>query len=153
MEYINELIDLLEREAKYQLASLSKEGCRATFDEVLSEVCLAFCETGKAYKAERQVKFETFFSACVNSQLRSFRRTLRRASRIKLDPEAQNFATVEPDDGTKLIIEEIDQQLTKHEKMVFKYMVDGGEKPDFPGYYNAASKVREIAKSVMEVEI
>jgi DNA-directed RNA polymerase specialized sigma subunit len=148
---IDKLIDQLDREAGFQFSSLSRDGYRVTRDEVLSEVCLAFCEAVKAYKKDNQVKFETFFAGCVRSGMKVFRRKLRRASRIKLDPEAQSLATVEPDNGTSLIIAEIDQQLTKHEKLVFNYMINGGERPTFPGYHNAVSKVRSIAKTTMEV--
>jgi len=150
---IDKLIDQLDREAKFQLASLSKEGYRATLDEVMSEVCLAFSEAIRAYKKSKNhsAQFDTFFAGCVRLGMKVFKRRLREYSKINLTAEIENLAVVEPDNGTSLIVEEIDKQLSEHEKAVLNYMLLGGEQPEFSGYYNAVSRVRSIAKKVMEV--
>lgn len=144
---INQFIHKLEQRAAYYTALLKCEGLPADYDDVCSEFGLAFVELAGRFTQDRGASFSTYMEGCFKSRFKAYRRKLIQ-SRIPVEADAPQ-KSVDPDNGVRFLIAEIDERLSEQDKAVFSYMINGGKRPQIGGFYNSVSRVRRTAKQVI----
>ena len=141
------LIDELNKRAAYYSALLKSQGLPADYDDMRGEFGLAFVEAEKRFTQDNRASFETYLDNCYRVQFLEYRRKLIQ-SRIPVEADAPQ-KSVDPDNGVRFLIAEIDERLSEQDKAVFSYMINGGKRPQIGGFYNSVSRVRRTAKQVI----
>jgi len=151
---INQLIDETNKRAGYYTGLLFSQGFRPDYDDVVGELGLAYAEAVNKYGTQGtdEANLKTYCEGFFRIQMARYR---HRMSKEQAGFQVELFTpcAVDPGSDVGLIIAEIDQQLSKQDKSVFAFMLNGGKRPRHSGYYNSVSRVRQVAKQVMEVRI
>ncbi len=138
-------IDLLKQQAGYYTGLLKGQGLVAEYDDIFAEIGVAAIIALNKYEQGKGASLTTYIRACVKVKMKEYRRTLLPLPKMQLQVE------VEAGFDVNLIIEEINETLSKQERQVFAYMLKGGKRPKTASYYNAVGKVRKTARKIMEL--